>query len=84
MKIFSPWVCLIQPLGARGAISGMDEELSQCLNGIPSFVARLEEQRHTVDLNLLERLIMRAELFLELLRVLTGKFTVSFVCMYIL
>ena len=52
----------------------MDEELNQCLNSIPGFVAQLEGQMHSVDLNLIERLIMRAELFLELLRVLTGKY----------
>ena len=49
----------------------MDEELNQCLNSIPSFVAQLEEQRYTTDLNLMEWFIMRAELFLGLLRVLT-------------
>ena len=37
------------------------------LNSIPGFVAQLEGQRYSVDLNLIERLIMRAELFLELL-----------------
>ena len=36
----------------------MDEELNQCLNSIPDFVAQLEGQRHSVDLNLIERLIM--------------------------
>ena len=46
----------------------MDEELNQCLNSIPSFVAQLEEQRYTTDLNLMEWFIMRAELFLGLLR----------------
>ena len=51
----------------------MDEELNQCLNSIPSFVAQLEEQRYTTDLNLMEWFITHAKLFLGLLRVLTDK-----------
>ena len=63
--------CSTPPL-AKAAVN-MDEELNQCLNSIPGFVAQLEEQRYTTDLNLMEWFIMRAELFLGLLRVLTGK-----------
>ena len=36
------------------------------LDSVPGFVAQLEGQRHSVDLNLIARLILRAELFLEL------------------
>lgn len=54
--------------------SAMDLELNQCLNAIPGFVAQLEMEVHSTDLNLVEWLIMRAELFLELLRVLSGEF----------
>ena len=50
-----------------GVVGEMDEELNQC---IPSLVARLEEQRYTSDLNLMEWFMTRAELFLELLHVL--------------
>ena len=63
--------CSTPPL-AKAAVN-MDEELNQCLNSIPGFVVQLEEQRYTTDLNLMEWFIMRAELFLGLLRVLTGK-----------
>ena len=46
----------------------MDHELNQCLSSILQFVAQLNDERHTS-----EWLIQRAELYLELLWVLTGK-----------
>ena len=52
----------------------MDEELNQCLNAIPGFVAQLEMEVHSTDLNLIEWLIMRAKRFLELLSMLSGEF----------
>lgn len=58
----------------------MDQELTQCLLvAVPAFVAQMEDHRrvYTIDLNLVERFIMRAELLLELLRVLTGTLAVS-------
>lgn len=55
----------------------MDQELNLCLNAIPSFVSQLEGQVYSSDLNLIEWLIMRAELFLQLLRVLTGTIVIN-------
>ena len=54
----------------------MDEELSQCLVTIPSFLTQVDERRYTTDLNLIESFVQRCELYLELLRVLAGKQTV--------
>ena len=54
----------------------MDQDLNQCLSTIPGFVDQLEAEVYSTDLNLIEWLIMRAELLLELLRVLSGKFSV--------
>ena len=45
------------------------------LSTIPSFVDQLEAELYSTDLNLVEWLILRAELLLELLRVLSGKFS---------
>ena len=57
----------------------MDQELTQCLVAVPAFVAQMEDHRrvYTIDLNLVEWFIMRAELLLELLHVLTGTLAVS-------
>ena len=51
----------------------MDVELGQCLMALPTLVGQMEELSVTssVDINLIEWLILRTELFLELLRVLT-------------
>ena len=51
----------------------MDVELVQCLVALPNLVTEMEEHSvvSTLDVNLVEWFIMRTELFLELLRVLT-------------
>lgn len=53
----------------------MDVELAQCLGALPPFVAEMEEhsQSSSLDMNFIEWINMRLELFLELLRVLIGK-----------
>ena len=67
------------------SFGAMDQELNQCLNAIPSFVSQLEAQVHSSDLNLIEWLTMRAELFLQLLRVLTGTRNITLIgCLVVL
>ena len=53
----------------------MDVELAQCLGSLPTFVTEMEahSQSSSLDMNLIEWINMRLELFLELLRVLIGK-----------
>ena len=43
----------------------MNEELIQCLSNIPGFVSQLEGQMNSINLNLIKRLVIRAELFPE-------------------
>ena len=49
-----------------------DLELSQCIAAIPAFVSCLERNLHTNDVNMAQLFALRAEEFIELLRVLTG------------
>ena len=57
----------------------MDVELGQSLMALPTLVAQMEEHSMTssVDINLIEWFIMRIELFLELLRVLTRELIID-------
>ena len=54
-------------------MNSVDPELADCLLLIPDFVDVLEENVSTTDFNLACILSVKAEEFLELLRVLSGK-----------
>ena len=57
----------------------MDVELGQCLMALPTLVTQMEKHSMTssVDINLIEWFILRIELFLKLLCVLTRKLIID-------